>query len=170
VVDVTARLKGLTVSYRIDVFTDSVPDAIRHAGGLMFDRRRAGWQVVVVTDDAIHSRALAILGARIEPLGDVESRLHEAERGIRTVLAAIDDGTPSRELLGPRSELLLWGRQDELTGVLRPVRHNLSPAAQIFKAQALFSTGLPAMLEQCEQFWADSDSRAGSRSPTVVGR
>lgn len=92
VVDITARLKGLTVSYRIDVVTDSVPDAIRHAGGLMFDRRRAGWQVVVVTDDAVHSRALTILGARIESPGDAESRLSVAERGIRTVVAARSQG------------------------------------------------------------------------------
>lgn len=170
-VDITARLKGLPVSYRIDVVTDSVPDAIRHAGGLIFDRRRAGWQVVVVTDDAVHSRAVAILGARIESPDNVESRLSVAERGIRTVVAARSQGPAGWELLEPRNELLLWGHQvdDESTGALRPVRHDLSTAAQIFKAQALLATGCAAIVGQCEQFWADSDSRAGSRIPTVVG-
>ncbi|BCI54318.1 hypothetical protein NIIDNTM18_35960 [Mycolicibacterium litorale] len=171
-VDITARLKGLTVSYRIDVVTDSVPDAIRHAGGLMFDRRRAGWQVVVVTDDAVHSRALTILGARIESPGDAESRLSVAERGIRTVVAARSQGPAGWELLKPCNELLLWGHQvdEQSTGAMRPVRHDLSTAAQIFKAQALFSTGLATIVEQCEQFWVGSDSRTGSQTSTMVGR
>jgi hypothetical protein len=164
--------KGPTVSYRIDVITDSVLEAIRHAGGLMFDRRRAGWEVVVVTDDAVHSRAVAILGARIESPGDVVSRRDHEQREIRTVLSAISEEPAGRENLGPRNELLLWGHQvdDESTGALRPVRHDLSTAAQIFKAQALFSAGLAAIVEQCEQFWVGSDSRAGSRLSTVVGR
>lgn len=32
----------------------------RHVGGLMFDCRRAGWQVFVVTDDVADPRALSI--------------------------------------------------------------------------------------------------------------
>ena len=51
------------MSYRIDVVNQSVAEAVRHAGGLIFDRSRAGWRVRVVIDDAANSRALSILGA-----------------------------------------------------------------------------------------------------------
>ncbi|MCV7154576.1 hypothetical protein [Mycolicibacterium pyrenivorans] len=44
------------MSYRLDVVTTSVADAISHAGGLMFDRGRAGWRVAVVTDAAPYSQ------------------------------------------------------------------------------------------------------------------
>ena len=30
------------MNYRLDVVTDDVREAVLHAGGLMFDRRRAG--------------------------------------------------------------------------------------------------------------------------------
>src|SRR5690606_31689638 len=80
---------GAIVGYRVDVITDSVSEAVRHAGGLMFDRSRAGWDVVVLTDDPDNSRALAILGARTQGPGQLDDRFHRRERETRTVVTAI---------------------------------------------------------------------------------
>lgn len=165
----------LTVSYRIDVVTDSVSEAVRHAGGLMFDCRRAGWKVVVVTDDAGHSRALDILGVSLESALDAQNRSPEMERENRTVLSAMSATTTARErdpLLGQRNQRLLWGQppDDEWTRFRHPAPHALSPAARVFKAQALYSAGLALSAEDCEHFWADSETWAGSRAPMVVGR
>ncbi|OBB55941.1 hypothetical protein A5757_02535 [Mycobacterium sp. 852013-51886_SCH5428379] len=153
--------------YRIDVLTDSVREAVRHAGGLMFDRRRAGWQVVVVTDDVIDTRALDILGVRVESPGDADPRLRAPDREDRPVLTARGDVTAERY-----GRLLVWGEvEDASTGVVHRVRHTLSPAAQRFKAQALFSRGLPTSVQGCEDFWADRTVDGGGLFDlAVVGR
>lgn len=183
------------MGYRIDVITDSVQEAIRHAGGLMFDRRRAGWDVVVVTGDtAAHPRALIILGARAESPDQPEKRLCRTEREIRTVLSPLGHPDAEREPAAkrePRVQLLRWGQHVDtaLTSGLHPVRHNLSPAARTFKAQALQATGLATRVHYCEPFWADTTldtglfrdllfagthprsargAQAGRGSPTVV--
>jgi hypothetical protein len=169
------RWKGLTVSYRIDVVTDSVLEAVRHAGGLMFDCRRAGWQVVVVTDDHAHLRTLDILGVDVESPGVAENRIPEWERDNRTVLSTMSATTTARErdpLLGLRNQRLLWGQppDDEWTGFRHRAPHALSPAARMFKAQALYSAGLTVGVDDCEDYWAESAIRAGSQALTVVGR
>lgn len=166
------------MGYRIDVITDSVSEAVRHAGGLMFDRSRAGWDVVVLTDDPDNSRALAILGARTQGTGQLDDRLHQRERETRTVVAAIGGfgaagasaGVPGLE---PHA-LLLWGQQvdDELARVLQPVRHRLGAAALSFKTHALHAIGVATTVERCEHFWADPTpgaDRTATRSPTAMG-
>ena len=63
------------MGYHLDVITDDVGEAIRYAGGLMFDCCRAGWQVVVTTDDVAHTEALAILGVRAQsPVRSAQAR------------------------------------------------------------------------------------------------
>ncbi|MEV3905974.1 hypothetical protein AB0K11_26945 [Mycobacterium sp. NPDC050551] len=163
------------MSYRIDVVTDSVSEAVRHAGGLMFDCRRAGWKVVVITDDAADSRALDILGVDVESPGGAENRIPELERENRTVLSAISAATAAQKrgsLLGLRNQRLVWGQPVDSgwTSFRHPAPHALSPAARMFKAQALYSAGLTSSVEDREHFWADSETRAGSRAPMVVGR
>lgn len=168
---------GEIVGYRIDVITDSVSEAVRHAGGLMFDRSRAGWDVVVLTDDRENSRALAILGARTQFPGQVDDRWHERERDIRTVVAAIGGPGAKGASVGglrPEPELLLWGPHvdDEPARALRPVRHRLGAAALSFKTHALHAIGVVATVEECECFWADPTlgaDRTVTRSPTAMG-
>ena len=62
------------MSYRLDVVSDSLAEAVAHAGGLIFDRRRAGWDVSVTTSDVTPTRALTILGARIDVPGPFNER------------------------------------------------------------------------------------------------
>lgn len=145
------------MGYRIDVVTESVPEAIRHVGGFIFDRGRAGWRVVVVTDDVAHRRALTILGAVIESPG-LGDGVGTTDPHVRISASVVGGGTA----LGDPAQHLLWGRPaPETTGRLHPVRHHLSAAARTFKAQALYCTGLTATVEPWESFWADEPTGVG---------
>lgn len=149
------------MSYRLDVATTSVADAVRHAGGLMFDRGRAGWRVAVVTDDATYSQALTILGTHTRSPGQLEDRPHGQGRVVRTRVLPIDELTATRQGtaedsgVAPWAQLLFWGERvtRESTGRLYAVRHDLSPAARTFKAHALRCAGLDTHVESSEQFW-----------------
>lgn len=184
-------------SYRLDVISASVADAVRYAGGLMFDRGRAGWRVVVVTEDATHSTALTILGTRTQPPGQPEEILGNPGRVVRTRILSGDalsvhDGTacagPPRVESG--SQLLFWGPHVscETTATVYPVRHELSPAARRFKAHALTAAGLDVHVEPSEEFWSNDaphpdllvdpllnsqthagESEARSPSPNLMG-
>lgn len=153
------------MSHQLDVVTAGVAEAVRRAGGLMFDRALAGWKVRVVTDDMAHRRALRILGADAEPpahLADAQSR---PDRVARTLLLPVDQftGDPRSLMAGsmktePAAELLLWGRHvdGELTGLLHPVRYGISSAARRFKEEALRCAGLDGVVEPWEEFWASN--------------
>lgn len=135
--------------YRLDVVATSVVDVVRFAGGWLFDRAMAGWDVtVLLTDQADHRdpRPLQILGARTL---DLEHALAAAEsRPHPQALAAAADlfGCDSRVRQGllqaldqGATEVTLWGQTwpAELDDSLALVQHQLSMAAQIFKARAL---------------------------------
>ena len=153
------------MGYQLDVVTAEVADAVRSAGGLMFDRALAGWKVRVVTDDRAHSRALRILGADAEPpahLADAQSR---PDRIIRTLVLPVNQftGDPRSLMAGstktePPAELLLWGRHvnSELTGLLQPVRYGISSAARRFKEEALRCADIDGPAEPWEEFWASN--------------
>ena len=164
------------MGYRLDVVADSVAEAVRQAGGLMFDRCRAGWQVVVVTTDDAHADALTILGVRAESRGAAGTEVPERDRRFRTVVGPLGLFATGPEICA--DSWLLWG--DELdegpTGVLQPVRHQLSAAARAFKGQALRRAGLPLSDAPEERFWLRDPApspagpdRSGARSPTGVG-
>ncbi|MGE2728625.1 hypothetical protein ACQI4F_04040 [Mycolicibacterium vaccae] len=150
------------MSYRIDVIADSVAEAVRYAGGLMFDRRLAGWDVIVTSDDVAHVRALTILGARLRPLGGPEDQPLPAHWGAATVV-----GPVAASRLGG-SYVLQWGQQrdDSTAGPMTPLCHDLSAAARSFKAHALRAAGLPSDVDHIEQFWGSPHGAAGLR-PTA---
>ena len=62
------------MGYQLDVVTASVAEAVRHVGGLMFDRSAAGWRVRVVTVDTAHRQALTILGTALGPRDNATMR------------------------------------------------------------------------------------------------
>jgi hypothetical protein len=136
--------------YRLDVVASSVLDVVRFAGGWLFDRAMAGWDVTVLLTDQLadhpDDRPLQILGAQTLDLEDaltsVETRprpqalaaaadLFGCDPRVRQgVLQALDHGV---------TEVTLWGETwpaelDETVGL---VQHRLSMAAQTFKARAL---------------------------------
>jgi hypothetical protein len=141
--------------YRLDVVATSVADVVRFAGGWLFDRSMAGWDVTVLLPDlADHPdlRPLQILGARTLDLEDalaaVESRPHpqalaaaadlfDCDSRVRQgVLQALDQGV---------TEVTLWGETwpAELDDSVGLVQHRLSVAAKIFKGKALSAAAIP---------------------------
>lgn len=153
------------MSYRLDVVTGSIADAVRHARGLMFDRGRAGWRVVVVTDDDAPFTALTILGTHAQSPGQLDVAPGRPDRLVRIRVQSINELTSDRFDSGvanaevePCAQLLLWGPPitSGTTGPLHAVRHDLSPAARTFKAHALRCVGLDTHVESSEQFWVNT--------------
>ncbi|WIM86053.1 hypothetical protein PT015_14075 [Candidatus Mycobacterium wuenschmannii] len=139
--------------YRLDVVAANVADVVRFAGGWLFDRTMAGWDVTVLVADHADERPLQILGARIldleYALATVGHRpppqtlaaaadLFDCDPRVREgVLQALDQGA---------TEVTLWGQTwpVELDATVGLVEHRLSAAALAFKAQALAAAGMGA--------------------------
>ncbi|WP_039891217.1 hypothetical protein [Mycobacterium xenopi] len=139
--------------YRLDVVGASVVDVVMFAGGWLFDRAMAGWEVTVLLTDHPDDRPLRILGARTL---DLEYALAAADHWPRpqTLAAAADlCGCDPRVRQGVLqaldhgvTEVTLWGDSwpAELEGSVGLVQHELSAAAQAFKAHALAAAAVPA--------------------------
>jgi hypothetical protein len=138
---------------RLVVFTPTAADAVRCAGGWLFDQVLAGWDVTVIAAEQADHRSLAILGVRghaleaalayradgacLSAIALPAAMLESDERVRRMVLAAVESGLP---------ELRLWGEGDGMPAELAcradPVSHRLSAAARAFKAQALVAAAI----------------------------
>jgi hypothetical protein len=140
--------------YRLDMVSTSVADIVTFAGGWMFDRVMAGWDVTVLIAGDEDVRPIQILGADIIDLetaldmwtqrphphtlavsADLFARDSRIRRG---VLEALDHGT---------TEVTLWGQDwpSELERSVDSVQHPLSAAARAFKAQALNALAQPSV-------------------------
>ena len=142
--------------YRLDVVAASVVDVVRFAGGWLFDRSMAGWDVTVLVADHPDDRPLQILGARMldleEALAAVDSGVESRPRPQALAAAADLFGCDSRVRQGVLqaldhgvTEVTLWGENwpaelDESVGL---VQHRLSVAAQTFKSQSLAAARMP---------------------------
>ncbi len=132
--------------YRLHVVAATVADVVRFAGGWLFDRSMAGWDVTVLIADHPDDRPLQILGARVLDLEDALASMDSRPRPQALAAAADLFGCDPRVRQGVlqaldhgATEVTLWGEDwppelDETVGV---VQHRLSMAAQIFKAAAL---------------------------------
>ena len=76
---------------RLTVLAPSVVEVVRSAGGWLFDRAMAGWDVTVITSDHSDSRPLRILGA------SVRDNLVLGELARFTRLGLVDPGALERE-------------------------------------------------------------------------
>ncbi|MEZ0366902.1 hypothetical protein ACAG26_24820 [Mycobacterium sp. pUA109] len=147
--------------YRLDVVSSSVADAVRFAGGWLFDRVMAGWDVTVLVGDPLNDRPLQVLGTRtldletaLRSMGArpqpqslaVAADLFGSDPRVRDgVLDALDHGA---------TEVTLWGATEsaELDGSVDAVHHRLSGAARVFKAQALAAVAPGASVAPIETF------------------
>ncbi|MCV7031800.1 hypothetical protein [Mycobacterium sherrisii] len=141
--------------YRLDVVASSVLDVVRFAGGWLFDRSMAGWDVtVLLTDLADHPdlRPLQIIGAQPLDLEDALASIKDRPRPQALAAAADLVGCDSRVRQGVLqaldhgvTEVILWGETwpAELDGTVGLVQHRLSVAAQVFKGKALAAAALP---------------------------
>ena len=148
----TARNSGTSadpVRYRLDVVAASAADAVRSAGGWLYDRAMAGWEVTVLLPGSCDLRPLRILGVDAVDLDSgfdrtastfhslaVSGEVFAADERIRgTVLKALDHRL---------TEVALWGDGWPLAvnrGMSR-VQHVLSAAARTFKGHALAAAGM----------------------------
>ena len=136
---------------RMAAIAPSAAEAVRYAGGWLFDQAMAGWDVTVVTADDGDPRPLDILGVRagnfdavfaapalgpcLQAIALRADLYHDDERVRRLVLGAAEAG---------RAEIRLWGemRPAGFDGSGDPVSYRLSLAARAFKAQALAAANL----------------------------
>jgi hypothetical protein len=150
------------VRYRLDVVAADVADVVRSAGGWLFDRAMAGWDVTVLVADHPDERPLQILGAQILDLEyalatvghrpppqtlAVAADVFDCDPRVRAgVLQALDQGA---------TEVTVWGQTwpAELDPHVGLVQHRLSAAAQAFKSHALAAAAVSqSTIEPIETF------------------
>jgi hypothetical protein len=140
------------VRYQLIVIARSAADVVQFAGGWLFDRRMAGWDVDVLVPDQDASRSLQILGARSFDLhAGLSSVVRGPERAAALAVAAdllaIDERIHEEVLDAVRSgltEVALWGasRPAKIGGKVDSTQYRLSAAARVYKGHALAAAGL----------------------------
>lgn len=162
--------------YRLDVVAPSAAEAVLFAGGWLFDRVMAGWDVTALLPDGRDDRPLQILG--VETL-DLEYALSAAGRRPRPQSLAVATDLFGRDprvrrgmlkaLDNGMTEVTLWGDKwpAELTKKsIDSVQHLLSAAARVFKAQALAAAAMPnAAVGPTETFRGGLGSVAADLTP-----
>lgn len=138
--------------YRLDVIAPSVTSVVTFAGGWLFDRVMAGWDVTVLVADRRNDLPLQILGAETV---DLESALaaglnHPRPHALAVAADLYAGDTRIREgvrqaLEHGETEVTLWGDTwpAELDRRIDSVEHQLSVAARAFKARALAAAAMP---------------------------
>ncbi|OBG23714.1 hypothetical protein [Mycobacterium sp. 852002-51057_SCH5723018] len=143
------RAGGECLRYRLDVVAASAADVAQFAGGWLYDRVMAGWEVTALLMHDCDTRPLRILGVRaFEPEARfaltgstsqtlaVSAEAFDADPRVRDrVLKSLDDRL---------TEVALWGEGWPL-GVNRTMtgaQHVLSAAARRFKRYALAAAGI----------------------------
>ena len=133
--------------YELDVLGTDVPDVVAGAGGWLFDRVMAGWEVTVAVPDGVDAAPLRILGVRTAATESLCSgRPPSRALAVSGSLCNADDSVLDAvgvALRSSRTEVTLWGAPwvPALGSRGAAVRHELSAAARMFKAQALAAAG-----------------------------
>jgi hypothetical protein len=139
--------------YRLDVVAPTVLDAVTFAGGWVYDRVMAGWDVTVLISGDDDARPLEILGAEVRDLESVleawEERPHPQTVAVAVDLFAVDARVREHVLNAldqGATEVTVWGERlpAELDESVDSVQHRLSAAARAFKAQALAAANVSA--------------------------
>ncbi len=141
--------------YRLDVVATSAVDVVQSAGGWLYDRMMAGWEVTVLLPDGLDTRPLRILGVRASDL-QAELAPDFASVGMGTTSQSLavsaeafrsDARVRDRVLdaLGrPSTEVALWGDGWPLriNREMTRAQHVLSAGARVFKGYALAAAGI----------------------------
>jgi hypothetical protein len=132
--------------FRLQVVAPSVLDAVRFAGGWIYDQVRIGWTVSVAVPDHHDDRPLRVLGADTLDFDSVLATVDaESNSSALAVAAALFDQNDRVQhlvrivLAGHHPQLLMWGehRTAELRPRLGAIEYRLSSAARSFKAHSL---------------------------------
>lgn len=147
--------------YRLDVVAPSVRDAVMFAGGWMYDRVMAGWDVTVLIGDEVDARPLRILGVDTADLDSALAQWEERPHPQTIAVAAdvfVRDARVRRGVLDAleqgKTEVTLWGDTwpSGLEQSVDTTEHRLSAAARAFKAQALAALGAAESPADAETF------------------
>ncbi|BBY39625.1 hypothetical protein MMAN_37590 [Mycobacterium mantenii] len=141
---------GEGLRYRLDVVAASAADVVQSAGGWLYDRAMAGWEVTVLLPRGCDTRSLRILGVRV---ADLEPELAQLGAGTASLAVSAEAFTADPRVRGAVleslnnrvTEVALWGDGWPL-GVNRATaraQHLLSGAARMFKGYALAAEGIP---------------------------
>jgi hypothetical protein len=147
--------------YRLDVVAPTVLDAVKFAGGWVYDRVMAGWDVTVLVGNQDDVRPLEILGAETldleSVLGAWEDRPHPQTVAVAGDLFGVDPRVRQHVLNALEqgaTEVTLWGDSlpAELDDSVDSVQHHLSAAARAFKARALAAANDTTSVGHTETF------------------
>lgn len=170
-IDVTSAARrprddGQVLRHRLDVLAADANDVVQTAGGWLFDRVMAGWEVNVMLPQGYDSRPLRILGVEVL---DLESDFDMAGmgHGLAASVAALTAYDCVREVVrraldkqrNRGTEVALWGEGWPLgvTRGLTSTSYRLSAAARAFKGQALRAAGIPCLsIAPTEKLLTDS--------------
>jgi hypothetical protein len=133
--------------YQLNVLAASAEDVVQSAGGWLFDRARAGWDVNVMLADRGDPRPLSILGATALDLNEgslsmIRSASPVGALAVSADLLGVDRRVRDevvRLLKRGLTEVTVWGSQwpAELGRQSDALNHRVSSAARAFKSQAL---------------------------------
>ncbi|WP_068176804.1 hypothetical protein [Mycobacterium sp. UM_CSW] len=145
----TIRADGEPLRYRLDVVAASAADVVQSAGGWLYDRVMAGWEVTALLPNGGDTRSLRILGVQAfdgEARPDLAASTSQSLAVSAEAFAA--DARVREKVLKSLgdwwTEVALWGDGWPL-GVDRAMtrtQHVLSAAARRFKGCALAAAGL----------------------------
>ncbi|WP_297733728.1 hypothetical protein [Mycobacterium sp.] len=143
------RTDGEFLRYRLDVVAASAADVVQSAGGWLYDRVMAGWEVTVLVPHGCDTRSLRILGVRALDAEALPALTASSSQSLAVSAEAFTADARVREKvlasLGDRlTEVALWGDGWPL-GVNRAMtrgQHVLSAAARRFKGYALAAAGI----------------------------
>lgn len=137
------------------VIAPNVLDAVDHAGGWLFDRIMAGWEVTVMVVDLTDPRPAHILGAMVldleqsltSPPSPSGARPHEI-----AVSGTVFESDPrihegiSANIRYRSCRITMWGKgfPDDLDEYTSQVEHRPSNLARAFKAQAMAAAAAPS--------------------------
>lgn len=138
---------GGTVTYRLHVIAGDAAELVAHAGGLIVDRMMSGWRVTVHLVEGTgsggdHARPVRILGAEL--VDAIPERQEEEECVLAMSAEAYEQmaSAEGRQLLTECAEVLVWD-ESECPDPAQLFGHDLSTAAQAFKALASAAADLP---------------------------
>ncbi len=145
----STRADGECLRYRLDVVAASTADVVQSAGGWLYDRVMAGWEVTVLLPHGCDTRALRILGVRASDSGEQPDPTGARSHSLAVSAEAFTADARVREqvlaAMGDRlTEVALWGDGWPLAvdRAMTRTHHVLSMAARRFKGYALAEAGI----------------------------
>jgi hypothetical protein len=158
---------GRPIKYQLTVVGSTVADVVASAGGWLFDRGMAGWEVNVLIGERAGVRPLEILGARCFELDSALASMKKAPQAhglaVATEVFERDDRVRQTVLTALRrgsTEISFWGpgSPSSIDRTVSPVEHPLTAAAKVFKSHALAAAAATDTTGPTETFFSGGSS------------